>query len=102
MKPAEITELIQCELSQHKRPIQTCLAIDKCLVKPTQKTFQGWNEGETWDLWLVLEERPETKDSYKIAFDEVRKEFGLAVCGRGGRDNFIGYYVSFIETIEAM
>jgi hypothetical protein len=55
-------------------------------------------------LWLVLEEKPDTRNGYKIVYDERADQFGLAIASgvpvRG--DTFIGVYGSFLETLEAM
>ena len=49
----------------------------------------------------MLEEYPENKDGYKIVFDEDMKQFGLATPGKC-IDLFIGYYGSFLQTLEGM
>jgi hypothetical protein len=54
------------------------------------------------ELWLVLEERPDQRNGYKIVFDESRGDFGLACPGIAGHDIFLGCYGSFWTTFEAM
>ena len=75
----------------------------KCLVTPERKRYIGpIKDDETFDLWLVLEEDPETRNGYKIVFDETKKMFGLALVDDRDRHVFIGYYGTFMETLDAM
>ena len=53
-------------------------------------------------MWLVLEENPRTRGGYKIVFDEQRREFGLATREQSGRDVLLGFYGTFMETLDAM
>jgi hypothetical protein len=99
MESSDITKLIQSELSSRSQPLKSGVNLDRCLVAPRRVTFAGHGEGDTWDLWLVLEEQPETKTGYKIVFDEETKQFGLAT---GARNVFIGFYGTFIQTLEGM
>lgn len=99
MHSSEITNLIQAELSSRSLPLRAHPDLGRCLVAPTRASFAGEGEGNITDLWLVLEERPETEDGYKIVFDEQTRQFGLAT---GKRKVFIGFYGTFIQTLEAM
>jgi hypothetical protein len=99
MESSEITNLIQAELSSRSRPLRPHPDLDRCLVAPTRASFAGKGEGNISDFWLVLEEQPETQDGYKIVFDEQTRQFGLAT---GKRKVFIGFYGTFITTLEAM
>ena len=99
MDSSNITKLIQDELASHSQPLRSGVNLDRCLVVPRRMTFAGHAEGDTWDLWLVLEEQPETRSGYKIVFDEETKQFGLA---SGTRSVFIGFYGTFIQTLEGM
>jgi hypothetical protein len=67
----------------------------------------SFRKEQTLDLWLVLEEKPGTKSGYKIIFDDQKQMFGLAICGRESEkevfhDIFIGYYGTFLETLDGM
>jgi hypothetical protein len=62
----------------------------------------SFKEGETLGLWLVLEEIPESNSGYKIVFDEASGTFGLAISGAQDNDVFIGFYGTFLETLEGM
>ena len=46
----------------------------------------------------MLEERPETRDGYKIVYDDETRQVGLAT----GNRVFIGFYGTFIQTLDAM
>ena len=72
------------------------------MVKPVKKTYEdSFEEGETLDLWLVLEERPGTSLGQKIVYDENEKEFGLA-SEEDGKLVFLGYNGTLVETLESM
>ena len=99
MQSSEITNLIQAELSSCSGSLKARPDLGRCLVAPTRASFAGKGEGELSDFWLVLEERPETEDGYKIVFDEQTRQFGLAT---GKQKMFIGFYGTFLQTLEAM
>ena len=78
--------------------------LKRCLVFPTKHDYRdSFNEGADISLWLVLEEVPEDNSGYKIVFDETTQRFGLAT-GDAQRqhDVFLGFYGTFLETLEAM
>ncbi len=66
------------------------------------KVIDGKKIEEIIETWLVLEENPETKDGYKIIYDETESIFGLAVNGKEQRLVVIGFYGDFWTTFEAM
>ena len=99
MKPSDITNLIQSGLAGCSRPVKSGLSLARFLVTPQRMTFAGHGEGGTWELWLVLEEQPETANGYKMVFEEATRRFGLAT---GPCNVFIGFYGTFIEALEAM
>lgn len=75
----------------------------RCMVDPAQREYDdSFNPPNVVELWLVLEEIPETRDGYKIVFSAERGVFGLAVPGFTRRDVLIGYYGTFLETYDAM
>jgi hypothetical protein len=75
----------------------------RCLVVPRIERMRvGWDETTSLNLWVVLEEDPDEKAGYLVAYDEAEESFGLASRGSEGRHIFLGYYGSFIETLEAM
>jgi hypothetical protein len=83
--------------------------LKKCLVTPPiRKTYaDSFRKEQTLDLWLVLEEKLGTKSGYQIIFDDQKQMFGLAIWGRESEkeafhDIFIGYYGTFLETLDGM
>ncbi len=74
----------------------------RCLVNPIKKTYQDIASDDSIELWLILEENPETHSGYKIVMDEETGDFGLAIISDKNEDIFIGFYGTFLETLEAM
>lgn len=50
--------------------------LKKCLIRPKRRKVQFFSEAR--EVWIVLEENPETLDGYKVFFDEQNNKFGLA------------------------
>jgi hypothetical protein len=103
MNAEDIKKIIADELGGRETvPNWHGISLEKCLVEPVKQEYEdSFNKDEVVKLWLVLEERPDDGDGYKIVFDEEMNEFGLATPGNG-LDVFIGYYGSFLETLEGM
>ena len=80
------------------------IGFDRCLIPPHKTFFSSpLNPNEQTELWIVLEEDPETCSGYKIVFDEVSHSFGLAIIEAvTERRIFLGIYGSFLETVDAM
>ena len=79
------------------------LDMSRCLLVPTKKRFEdSFAQGDYLSLWLVLEECPDSRDGYKIVYDDERDAFGLAIRGRSSEDVFIGYHGSFLNTVAGM
>jgi hypothetical protein len=104
MTPSEISELISAEvLDDWSLSNAHGIDLKKCLVTPTKRVYEdSFRAGQTIELWLVLEEKPEDGSGYKIVFDEETRSFGLATSSLKGRDVFLGFYGNFVETLEAM
>jgi hypothetical protein len=105
MKAFEVSEIIEREVAgnwslsnAHGVDLKRCL-----IVPPVKRVYEdSFKEGETLELWLVLEEIPESNSGYKIVFDEASGMFGLAISGTHNNDVFIGFYGTFLETLEGM
>jgi hypothetical protein len=77
--------------------------LKKCLVEPKKGIFENsFNKNKRIELWLVFEENPIERNGYKIIYDENMNSFGLATTSESRPPLFIGYYGSFLNTIEAM
>lgn len=76
----------------------------RCLVTPHLEQFEnfgGPGASGAVKLWVVLEEEPETRDGYKVVFEEEAGMFGLASAGNEG-PFYLGKYGTFIEAFDAM
>ena len=103
LSPSEVTEIIEREMAGNWS-LSNAHGVDlkKCLVPPAKRVYNdSFDEGKTLELWLVLEEDPVAGSGYKIVFDEETRKFGLAVSAVD-RDLFLGFYGSFLETLEGM
>ena len=104
MKASEVSEIIEREINGNWS-LSNAHGVDlkRCLVPPIKLTYDdSFKEDETIELWLVLEEIPEDKSGYKIVYDERSGMFGLATRGAHAQDVFIGFYGTFLETLEGM
>jgi hypothetical protein len=104
VKAAEVSELIEREINGDWW-LSNAHGVDlrRCLVTPAVRVYEdSFRDGETLELWLVLEEAPEDESGYKIVFDEKSGAFGLAARGFGQRDVFLGFYGTFLDTLEGM
>ena len=76
----------------------------QCLVTPFKRSFEdAVDAATTVDLWVVLEEHPESCDGCKVVYDEKTECFGLASPGIRGHDFYLGAYGdTFLEAFDAM
>lgn len=77
MTPKEITQIIEKEINGdwsisnwHNGDLK------KCLVRPKKRKLRFGDEIK--EIWIVLEELPETLDGDKVFFDDETKKIGLA------------------------
>ncbi len=77
MKPKEISRIIEKEINGDWSisNAHNC-DLKKCLVRPKKRKIRFFREVK--EVWIVLEEEPETMEGYKVFFDEETKKFGLA------------------------
>jgi hypothetical protein len=104
MSSSDVRDRVEQEIgSDWGRSNPHGIDLSRCLVHPERRHFcDSFNQNRTIDLWLVLEQDTKTHEGYKIVFDEGNCKYGLAICGQEGCDVFIGYYGTFIETLDAM
>ena len=103
MESGEILTLIELEIAgDWSHTNAHGVNLRTCLVTPEKKLYHLHPNG-TQELWLVLEEDPTTRGGYKIVYDDVRKEFGLATADISDPiDFYLGPYGSFFKTLDAM
>ena len=78
------------------------VGLKRCLVDPRRhQSRDSFDEGRTLDLWLVLEEDTQTHGGYEIVFDETNCQVRSSRRRHGFRI-FLGYYGTFLETLDAM
>jgi hypothetical protein len=64
-------------------------------------SFPHLGDGEPLRAWIVLEEMPGTRDGYVIIFYEEQGVFGLAIWDEI-TPVLVGFYGSFLDTLQAM
>lgn len=103
MTSKEIKDIIAQEINNNY-DLSNAHGVDlrTCLIEPTLDNYiDSFNEKSILKLWTVLEETPD-KEGYKIVFDANNKTFGLGILTEKNESMFIGYYGSFLETLEGM
>ena len=103
MTPAEVTAKIHTEIGD-RWTFKNAHGVDlrASLVEPELREYCDTEGKNPEKLWLVLEEDPKGRKGYKIVYSEEMKMFGLAIRTTKGQDMCIGYYGSFMETLEGM
>ncbi len=77
MKPKEISKLIEKEIGGNWSISNWHYCdLKKCLIRPNKRKIQFFEEVK--EVWIVLEENPETLEGYKVFFDDETNKFGLA------------------------
>src|SRR4051812_15495644 len=99
MSADEVSEIIGREVAERwDDAFPHGITLRRCLVSPPRigRFVDPEDSPEAFELWIVLEERPETHDGYQIVFDG--RDFGLASSG----NVFLGYYGTLLETLNAI
>jgi hypothetical protein len=103
MNAEEVAALVRAEIADrweqsNAHGVDLCA----CIVTPEKKAYIDVGNGKAYELWLVLEEDPKERKGYKIVFDDAEHRFGLATTQKNGPDVFLGFYGTFMETLESM
>lgn len=104
MKPKEISLLIEKELGgDYSITNAHACDLSKCLIRPKRRKvlFLGGSDPHVREVWIVLEERPDTLNGFKVFFDEESRTYGLVE----DREPYgLAYNVrnSFIEAFKLM
>ena len=102
MTAAELRDRVEAEIAQRWDCTNAHHCdLRRCLVAPHQAEFEEFQGPEKVRLWIVLEENPETRDGYKVVFDERTGMFGLALAGETA-PFYVGPYGTFVVAFEAM
>ena len=103
MTSEDVKQLIDGEVAGDwdRENLHGC-TLRRCLVPPVKQSFSDPLTHDTVELWVVLEEDPETRAGYKIVYDEASESFGLAHPGFDGNPSLIGFYGSFLDTYDGM
>lgn len=104
MEASEVSKIIEHEINGNWTLSNAHgVNLKRCLLTPTKQIYEdSFNQNVTLELWLVLEEIPEDRSGYKIVFDEKSGMFGLATGGFHKRDVFLGFYGTFLNTLQGM
>ena len=81
------------------------LDLRRCIVTPPRREtyLSHTKDGDVpLELWLVLEESPETHDGYEVFYDEQEATFGLGTVDRDGGRYYVGAYGTLWDTLEGM
>lgn len=81
------------------------LDLRRCVVRPPRlETYvSATPEGEVpLQLWLVVEESPDTHDGYEVFYDPEENIFGLGSNDDKGGRYYVGGYGSLWDTLEGM
>jgi hypothetical protein len=104
MTPTEVLTVVLKEIGgDWRRSNSHGVRLRECIVEPPRRRtyIDSLKTDVPIELWLVLEERPDTHSGYEVVFDETQGSFGLATVSNDG-PVFLGWYGSFLETIESM
>ena len=103
MTGADVTRLIEAEVAGDwdRENLHGC-TVRRCLIEPERRTVLNPPDGDPVDVWIVLEEEPETRDGYKVIYDDVNESFGLAYPDRKGVSTLVGLYGSFLTAYDGM
>ncbi len=111
MTSADLAVLVETEIGDNWSESNAHgVSLRSSLVRPDlikvidRRVEDGRIHDEVIDLWLILEERPKTRDGYKIVYDERARSFGLATQGfkEDSYPVLVGFYGDFWTTFEAM
>lgn len=103
MLPAEKIKLLIAEELRSEQDINNVFGLDlnKCLIEPIKQTYRDASDDSMCDLWTVLEETADN-DGYKIYYDEGSRMYGLGFKSAENELINIGYYGTFLKTLQSM
>ncbi len=104
MTAADVKAKIYAEIGdQWNTPHAHGIDLKVCLVEPELRKYRGVREREIPEkLWFVLQEVRNGVKGYAMIYSESMDQYGLAVTDKKDGPIVIGFYGSFMETLEAM
>ena len=112
MTASELSKLIQRQLEMRHLPgpLLHGIELDRALVPPQKiaaidrLVVRGRIHDKNVEVWLVLHEKPDDPQSYRIVYSEERDCFGLATPGLATDTCLVvfGWYGDFANTLESM
>lgn len=78
--------------------------IHEHLIEPVKETYMNEVDARPreLELWTVLHEDPQGRSGLRIVFGPDKGWFGLAQTMKHGKPLFMGYFGTFIETLNGM
>jgi hypothetical protein len=111
MKPHEVRKLVENEIgddwaatNHHNVDLRRAL-IQPRKITIIERTLRNSRlQDRTLAVWLILVERPESEDGYRIVMKEDGPVFGLASEGFPGDEHLVlcGWYGDFMTTFRGM
>jgi hypothetical protein len=111
MNAQQVRKLVENEIADgwavtnhHHVDLRRALIQPRKIMVIERTVKEGQLRDRTVAVWLVLVERPETEDGYRIVMKEDEPVFGLA-CGGFPEDEHLvlcGWYGDFMTTFRAM
>jgi hypothetical protein len=101
MGPKEIVRIIEKEIGGDWT-ISNAHGCDlkECLVRPKRRKFKLFDD-TVRNMYVVLEEYPETHEGYNVIFDSASGRFGLGQ-STDSRNYVLGFHNSFLAAFKAM
>jgi hypothetical protein len=90
--------------NHHGVDLRTALVPPRLIKVIERNVREGKVHDEVIDAWLVLIERPESGEGYRIVADASGRAFGLASEGLAGDEHLVlyGWHGDFWATFEGM
>jgi hypothetical protein len=111
MTPGEIKALVEDQVdgrwdesNEHGVNLRESLVEPKLIPLIFRCVMDGKIKDRQIESWLVLEEKPRSRDGYKIVYSETESCFGLASEGFPEDPHLVltGWYGDFWTTFEGM
>jgi hypothetical protein len=111
MHPLDVRKLVENEIgddwtvtNDHHVDLRRALVPPRRITVIERSVRNGKLRDRPLDVWLVLVERPETLEGYRIVMKEDESVFGLATGGFPKDEHLVlcGWYGDFMTTFRGM